>query len=291
MNALRLTVAHHDFWGRPIDTTNPPAAALWVRVTDDASTPEKFAAFRAAFKSATCSAYATSTNIALKVSGEDGPLTLGANSPFAAASCVEPAPKRAIFAVNGRDIGAEIIGEAPGIAEYRAERARVIKALAANRIPVTTRRAATWEAESGAIEPSFRADADPGAFGGKFVWLPGEVGGKRSGRGKVSWQLDVHTAGTYHLWGRVWAPTPDDDSFFISAYAGEYPRANSRSGTILTPTVWPTGVTKGLWQWRKFKTELTLPAGPVVLTLHSREDGTKIDSLFLTSDPSQEPEG
>ena len=291
VNALRLTVAHHDFWGRPMDTTNPPSAAFWVRVTDNASTPEKFAAFRAAFKSATCSVHATSTNIALKASGEDGPLTLGADSPFAAASCVEPAPKRAIFAVNGRDIGAEIVGEAPGIAEYRAERARVIKALAANRIPVTTRRAATWEAESGAIEPSLRADADPGAFGGKFVWLPGEVGGKRSGRGQVSWQLDVHAAGTYHLWGRIWAPTPDDDSFFVSAYAGEYPRANSRSGTILTPTVWPTGVTKGLWQWRKFKTELTLPAGPVVLTLHSREDGTKIDRLFLTSDPSQEPEG
>ena len=39
VNALRLTVAHHDFWGRPMDTANPPAAALWVRVTDDASTP------------------------------------------------------------------------------------------------------------------------------------------------------------------------------------------------------------------------------------------------------------
>ena len=37
------------------------------------------------------------------------------------------------------------------------------------------------------------------------------------------------------------------------------------------------------------KAELTLPAGPVVLTLHTREDGTKIDRLFLTSDPSQEP--
>ena len=290
VDALRLTVAHHDFWGRPMDAANPPAAAFWVRVTDDASTPEKFAAFRAAFKSATCSAHATATNIALKASGEEGPLVLGAASPFAAASCVEPAPKHAICAVNGRDIGTEIIGEAPGIAEYRTERARVIKALAANRIPVTSRRAATWEAESGAIEPSFRENSDPGAFGGKFVWLPGEVGGRRSGRGKVSWQLDVHTAGTYRLWGRIMAPTPDDDSFLVSAYAGEYPRANSRSGTILNQTAWHTGVTKGLWQWRAFGTELTLPAGPVVITLHAREDGTKIDRLFLTADPAQEPE-
>ena len=290
-NALRLTVAHHDFWGRAMDATNPPAAAFWVRVTDDAETPEKFAAFRAAFKAATCSADATATSVSIKASGEEGPLALSVAAPFSAPTTVEPAPKRAIFALNGRDIGAEIIGEAPGIAEYRAERKRIEKALAANRIPVTTRRAAVWEAEKGAVELSFKVDDDPSAFGGKFVWLPGEVGGRHSGRGTVSWQLDVHTAGTYHLWGRVMAPTPDDDSFFVSAYAGEYPRRNSRSGTILKPTVWPTGVTKSLWQWREFKTELTLPAGPVVLTLHAREDGTKIDRLFLTSDPSQEPEG
>ena len=289
VNALRLTVAHHDFWGRPMDATNPPAAAFWVRVTDDASTPEKFAAFRAAFKAATCSADATATSVSIKAAGEEGPLALSAAAPFSAPTDVVPAPTRAVFALNGRDIGAEIIGEAPGIAEYRAERARVVKALAANRIPVTTRRAAVWEAEKGAMEFSFTADDDPNAFGGKFVWLPGEPGGRRSGRGTVSWQLDVHTAGTYHLWGRVMAPTPDDDSFFVSAYAGEYPRKNSRNGTILRPTVWPTGVTKSLWQWRPFKTELVLPAGPVVFTLHAREDGTKIDRLFLTADPSQEP--
>lgn len=290
VNALRLTVAHHDFWGRPMDATNPPAAAFWVRVTDDAATPENFATFRAAFKAATCSTDATATSVSIKAAGEEGPLALSAAAPFSAPTDIEPAPKRAVFALNGRDIGAEIIGEAPGIAEYRAERVRIEKALAANRIPVTKRRAATWEAEKGAMEFSFRADDDPNAFDGKFVWLPGEPGGRHSGRGTVSWQLDVHTAGTYHLWGRIMAPTPDDDSFFVSAYAGEYPRKNSRNGTILKPTVWPTGVTKSLWKWRQFKTELPLPAGPVVLTLHAREDGTKIDRLFLTSDPSHEPE-
>ena len=35
--------------------------------------------------------------------------------------------------------------------------------------------------------------------------------------------------------------------------------------------------------------EIALPAGPVVLTLHAREDGAKVDRLFLTADPSQEP--
>ena len=84
----------------------------------------------------------------------------------------------------------------------------------------------------------------------------------------------------------------------VGAYAGrrlvlrfgEFPVAKSRSKTVLDVTVWPTGVTKGQWQWRAFKTELVLPAGPVVLTLHAREDGTKIDRLFLAADLSQEPE-
>ena len=289
VNAFRLTVAHHDFWGRPMDSGNPPGAVFWVRVTDDAASPETFAAFRAAFKTAEFSAQASATNVTIRVSGEAGPLALSADSPFAAPSCVEPAPKRAVFAVNGRDVGAEIIGEAPGLAGYRAERERMRKAIAANRVPVTVRHAATWEAENGAINQAFRVDGDPGAFGGKFVWLPGSPGERRFGRGTVSWQLDVHTAGTYRLWGRVWAPTPEDDSFFVSAYAGEFSSTNMRKKTIFKNMVWPTGVTKERWQWRAFPVELTLPAGPVVLTLHAREDGTKIDRLFLTADLAQEP--
>ena len=290
VNALRLTVAHHDFWGRSIDAANPPAAAFWVRVTDDASTSAKFAAFRASFAAAVCSVHASATNVAISAAGEEGQLSLGAAAPFATPSLVEPEPARAVFALDGRDIGAEIIGEAPGLAEYRAERERMLKAIAANRVPVSKRREAMWEAESGAMDHVFKADADPGAHGGRFVWVPGEPGGRRSARGSVSWQLDVQDAGVYRLWGRVWAPTPDDDSFFVSACTGEFPVAKSRSKTVLDVTVWPTGVTKGQWQWRAFKTELALPAGPVVLTLHAREDGTKIDRLFLAADPSQEPE-
>ena len=106
----------------------------------------------------------------------------------------------------------------------------------------------------------------------------------------ASWQLDVQQAGTYKLWGRIWAPTPDDDSFFVSAHAGEFtPAKKSRGPVVLEKTDWHTGVTGTQWKWQPFPTEITLPAGPVVLSLHVREDGAKIDQLFLTADPSQEP--
>ena len=36
---------------------------------------------------------------------------------------------------------------------------------------------------------------------------------------------------------------------------------------------------------------MTLPKGPVVLTLHTREDGAKIDNLILTNDTTFQPEG
>lgn len=290
VDACRLTVAHHDFWGHPMNPTNPPAAAFWIRVTDDAADPAKFAAFRTAFAAARPSAQADAVRIAVAAAGEDGPLALRASAPFAAAEHVEPAPARAVFALDGRDIGAEIIGEAPGMTEYRAERERMMKAIAENRVPVSLRRPARWEAENGAVMQNFKVDDDPGAFGGKFVWTPGAPGMRSSGHGSASWQLDVQQAGSYRLWGRIWAPTPDDDSFFVSAHAGDFtPAKRSRGPVVLERTEWHTGVTGAQWQWRLFPVEIILPSGPVVLTLHAREDGTKIDRLFLTADSSQEP--
>ena len=206
-----------------MNASSQPAAAFWIRVCDDASDPSAFAAFRAAFAAAKPSADATADRIAVKAEGETGPLAIEAAAPFTAPEKIEPAPKRAVFAIDGRDVGAEILGDVPGIAEYRAERERMAKAIAANRVPVSPSRAAQWEAEKGAVAHGMQIDDDRSAFGGKFVWAPGKAGGRGSVKGgAVSWQLDVRQAGTYRLWGRICAPTPDDDSFFVSACAGEF---------------------------------------------------------------------
>ena len=49
---------------------------------------------------------------------------------------------------------------------------------------------------------------DAGAFGGEFVWAPCKPGERGGGNGTASWQVQVETAGTYHLWGRVSTGTP-----------------------------------------------------------------------------------
>ena len=94
--------------------------------------------------------------------------------------------------------------------------------------------------------------------------------------------------GTYRLWGRVLAPTPDDDSFFVSANAGLYTRIGTRGDIVLPRTDWHLG-SGPIWRWRGFPVDVVLPKGPVVLTLHTREDGAKIDVLVLTDDTAFHP--
>ena len=129
---------------------------------------------------------------------------------------------------------------------------------------------------------------DNAARGGAYVWTPGADGARGSGPGSVSWQLDVKDPGTYRLWGRVRAPTPDDDSFMVSANIGEYAKIGTRGPVALPRTEWHLGQWRN-WAWREFPANVTLPKGPVVLTLHTREDGAKVDALTLTSDTAFQP--
>ena len=63
-------------------------------------------------------------------------------------------------------------------------------------------------------------EQDDGAFGSRFVWVPGEPGAKGGIRSaRVIWKLTLPKEGQYYLWGRLKAPTPDDDSFFVSVSA------------------------------------------------------------------------
>ena len=109
-----------------------------------------------------------------------------------------------------------------------------------------------------------------------------------SGSGSVSWQLEVKDAGTYRLWGRVCAPTPADDSFIVSANAGSSATTGARGRVVLPRTDWHLGQTR-TWTWREFPVDITLPKGTVTLTLHTREDGAKVDALLLTAEAFSQP--
>ena len=286
--AFRLTVAHHDAWGLLVSDAPAPGAAFWVRVADDAADSAAFAAFRKAFRAAVATARADDARVEVGARGEEGPLVLAANAPFFAPEKIEPQQPAAVLAVDGRDIGMEILGNVPGLAEYRAELERMKKEMEANRIYVQKLRPARWEAEKGVVAPKMCIAKDNAARGGAYVWTPGELGGRGSGPGSVSWQLEVKDAGAYRLWGRVLAPTPEDDSFMVSANVGDFARSGTRGPVVLPRTEWHLGQAR-TWTWREFPVDVTLPKGPVVLTLHTREDGAKVDALLLTNETSFQP--
>ena len=289
VRAFRLTVAHHDAWGLHASGAPVPGAAFWVRVEDAAADPAAFAAFRAAFRSATATVRDEAGRVEVGARGDEGPLAIAASAPFFAPERIEPQQPAAVLAVDGRDIGREILGHVPGLAEYRAELERMKREMAENRIVVHTIRPARWEAEKGVVTPKMRVAQDGAASGGAYVWTPGEAGSHGGGPGSVSWQLDVKEPGSYRLWARVQAPTPDDDSFFVSANAGDFVKSGTRRAFVLPRTEWHLGQGRD-WKWREFPVDVTLPKGPVVLTLHTREDGAKVDALLLTDDAAFQPE-
>lgn len=72
----------------------------------------------------------------------------------------------------------------------------------------------------------------------------------------------------YYLFGRVFAPSADDDSIYLKFDDGEYQVANGL-GTVG-------------WQWVPI-TDTELAAGEHTLTITYREDGALLDKLNLTS--------
>lgn len=289
IDALRLTVAHHDFWGYPLNPQCPPGALFWVRVCDEAEDSTKFARFRKAFPSSDCNMVADAGRVSASAVGADGPLELVAMAPFVSVAKAVPAPRSAVLAVDGQDLGTEILGEVAGVVEYRAEMARMKREMEANKVLVTDVKSVVWEAEKGVVAPNMEVGSDAAAFGGAFVWAPSEPGVRGGGDGSVSWQLQVDQPGEYRLWGRVSTATPEDDSFAVSAHAGVFATSGRKGPQVLARTDWHLGQTRGPWKWVDLPEPIVLPRGPVVLSLHVREDGAKIDRLLLTADPSEEP--
>ena len=57
---------------------------------------------------------------------------------------------------------------------------------------------------------------------------------------------------------------------------------------MLPRTDWHLGQAR-TWTWREFPADITLPEGAVTLTLHTREDGAKVDALLLTTEAFFQP--
>ena len=95
-------------------------------------------------------------------------------------------------------------------------------------------------------------------------------------------------AGTYWLWGRVLTPTSSDDSFFIRIY--------TNTAEPISKSEWHTGI-HTQWEWAPVclnkspeQTPLPLPVGDVYLEVSVREDGAKLDALYLSPTDDAAPQ-
>ena len=288
-DAMRLTCTH-----AAQAPTAPATVALWVRAAeglDDAA----FAAFRRDLSAAAVETTVEGGKVAIKVpcygAYADSRvlpwLRLVADVSKRERLATEgegPGAAEALLAVNGHDLGHEILDGLPPVAQYcrllDATRRGARSALKAEQI---------IEAEAAAlIIPPFQIDAGANASGGKFLWMPGEPDGKGgSSMARAMWLVHVPKAGDYTLWGRIQAPTPSDDSFWVRV------RQNGREA--LPHTDWHTGVHKQ-WEWTRLVTgrdrqprPIPLKAGVATVEFRCREDGTRLDALFLAADPTAQP--
>jgi len=272
--AVRLTVMH------PLGAK--AGAAFWVRIGSELRDDAAFEKWQQQFVAARADVDAVGDRVRVSVGGVDGAVIVGADAARSTAFLLEPRPSRALLAVDGEDIGRRLLQDLEPIRSWQG------KITAPSPLAVARDKSLYWEAEAGRVIPPMIRDKDERASGSAFVWMPAKPGEKASSSiGQVTWQLKLSAPGKYFLWGRVQAPTPSNDSFYVRVFSDE--------GEILAKTEWPTGVRKE-WQWvplviggDRAPTAFELPSGVVSVQLRVREAGTKIDRLFITANPTERP--
>jgi len=279
--AMRLTCTHS-----AKEPEGSATVAVWVRAAEGLD-EAAFAAFRRGFAGAAVETKVDGDRIEVSVPGAESKLRLAANVETRerlACEGAEPGAEDRLLAVNGRDLGREILGDVGPIARYRR-----LVAVAEKGAPGAPRAEEIIEAEAaGMMVPPFRVGEHKSASGGKFIWVPGAPGAKgRSRVARAVWAVNVPKAGKYHLWARVLAPTPEDDSFVV--------RIHQAGRVVLPRSDWHTGLHKE-WEWVPVRVgrarrspSIHLKAGAAVIEFYCREDGTRLDALYLTADPDARP--
>ena len=152
---------------------------------------------------------------------------------------------------------------------------------------LTHDRAVLLEAESGAVLLPMEVARDDSASGGLYMWArrtdDGVTGLQAA---QAYWRLQVEHAGRYYLWARVRTPSATSDSFFV--------RVDAEQGERLPRTAWHTGI-RPSWTWVRVAPSgareqwLELAQGRAVLEVGCREDGARLDALFLASSADETP--
>ena len=89
----------------------------------------------------------------------------------------------------------------------------------------------------------------------------------------VTFTTSVQERDTFFLWGRVLAPSPNEDSYWVRVNGGEWRAWSSRLRSQ-----------DGQWVWRQvIGSPYLLEAGTVTIDITFRELNTRLDKLYLSS--------
>jgi hypothetical protein len=282
----RLTVDH-----RSANKTIEAGAAFWVRIGSGLKDEAAFETWRKRFEETQpTTVEAELRRLQFEVPGEDGRVAMeifgsGSRGPIE----LEPRAPRAVLECDGRDLGRAILEKIEPI-RSRREGLSLQKPL-----DVPARRAVYCEAEDGFVLPGMTVAETADASGGRFLWQPPDQTDKTGtspvlfrAPGTAYYPLRVAEEGLYHLWGRVQAPDPQSDSFYV--------RINGETEEMVPRAAWNLRPSAA-WDWQPVVLDklqgpvaIRLPAGAVMLEIQTREAGTKLDRLFLTREAGQRPQ-
>lgn len=128
---------------------------------------------------------------------------------------------------------------------------------------------------------------------GKYVWTEGLPLTGGGDAGYVEFIINLPEAGEYALWGHTFAWDGNSDSFWVTWQPSD-PNENPQV-TGNTEFRWSIG-TKNVWHWDRinhwldggtFDREWQFDKpGETVLRIGTREDASKLDAVFVTSNES-----
>jgi len=267
--AMRLTCSH---------AAEPPAGrgtvALWVRAAEGLD-DDAFAAFRETLCSSRPRVDVADGVVGLAVPGRHGTMRISADVEEGirlVADGAEPGAGQRLLAVNGRDIGREIMDSLPEI----AARSRALADTAALDGPALPANETIPAADAALIFLPFQVSAE--ADGTKFVYVPN---GQPGSLARLLYRVQVSEPGRYYLTGRFLSPTGEDDSFYVEVRQGK--------DVVLPRTDWHVG-RRSEWGDATLREAgkplaIELETGIYTIDFRCREDGTKMSALCLGEKP------
>ncbi|MCW3787922.1 glycoside hydrolase family 98 domain-containing protein [Plebeiibacterium sediminum] len=129
------------------------------------------------------------------------------------------------------------------------------------------------EAECGIVGSLWEVNTASDASNDQYVTIqPGNnsAGSAPSGSaGQIEYAFDINTDGAYTVWGRVKAPTSNDNAFWVQMDEQSW-------------VAWSNITTGSEWIWAEIGT-YTLTAGAHTFKVGYNEDGAQLDKLYVTN--------